>query len=160
HSSVHGRSSDSLSYLEMAARQLGDDELAATWTREVPDRAWGVPWAHWAPVSPHRVLASSGQPRAFAINAAFGRAVVVAGCEDGVIRVWDLASGELHGQPLRGHDIRVTSVQVGEVLGRMIIASGAFDGSIRTWDLMTGESIGHSLQGHAGQVTGLAIGKL
>jgi WD40 repeat protein len=50
------------------------------------------------------------------------------------VRVWDLASGKLRGEPLRGHEGGVTSVAAGTLDSRTVIVSGGRAGTVRVWD--------------------------
>ena len=150
---------DRLSYLEMAARQLGDDALAEVWTRLAGRRRWAVPWVRWSPVSPHRVIPVSHTPNSVALGTLEGRAVLVSGGEDETVRVWDLASGAPRGEPLRGHEGAVCSVALGTVEGRPVIVSGG-DRTVRVWDLASGAPRGEPLRGHEGKVRSVALGML
>ena len=87
------------------------------------------------------------------------RPIVVSGGGDATVRVWDLESGELLHQPLRGHDGDVNTLALGEMRGRAIVASGGNDGTVRLWDLVSGESLGAALQGHRRKVRAVAIGE-
>ena len=44
------------SYLEMAARQSGLDEMADAIAAWAPHRGWSVPWAHWIDEDPCYLL--------------------------------------------------------------------------------------------------------
>ena len=96
-----------------------------------------------------------------------GRAVIVSGGRDGTVRVWDLATGQPVGEPLRGHESEdlwghdgdVWSVAVGERDGRAVIVSGGNDGTVRVWDLATGRPVGEPLRGHDGGVWSVAVGE-
>jgi WD40 repeat protein len=63
---------------------------------------------------------------------------------DGTVRLWDAATGQPIGEPLRGHDNMVTSVAFSPDGGR--IASASIDGTVRLWDAATGKSIGEPLR--------------
>jgi WD40 repeat protein len=151
---------DRLSYLEMASRQLGDDLIADLWIRRLPARAWGVPWMCWSIVSPHRVIPASGGILSSALGTLDERLVIVSGGWDGTVRVWDLASGAPHVEPLRGHDVQVNSVALGTLGGRSVIVSGGWDGTLRVWDLASGATHGAPLRGHEGEVSSVALGTL
>src|SRR5258706_4636953 len=71
---------------------------------------------------------------------------VVTGSPDKTIRIWDVESGAIVGEPLTGHDEGVTSVAYSPD-GQYII-SGSFDRTIRIWDAETGAPVGDPLEGH------------
>jgi WD40 repeat protein len=154
------RSEDRLSYLEMAARQLGDDPLADVWIRQKRSRRWSVPWARWALITPHRVIPCRDSANSIALCALEGRPVIVSGGSDGVVRVWDLATGAPRGEPMRGHEGWVRSVAIGTLEGRPLVVSGGFDRTVRVWDLSTRQPHGVPLRGHDGRVGAVALGSL
>ena len=57
------------------------------------------------------------------------------GDEDPTVRLWDVATGEPTGTPLKGHQFAVLSASFGPD-GRTL-ASGSFDSDIRLWDVAT-----------------------
>ncbi|MGR3875546.1 WD40 repeat domain-containing protein [Streptomyces graminifolii] len=91
-----------------------------------------------------------------------GRTVVVTGRQDGVLQVWDLATGAVRGGPLAGHTKAVYSVSVGSLNGRATAVSGSVDGTLRLWDLTDGRSAGRQLGGaqSSGSINGVALGTL
>jgi WD40 repeat protein len=70
----------------------------------------------------------------------FTGAQIISGSDDWTIQQWNVTTGELIGEPLHGHDARVTSVAVSP--DGTLIASASHDCTIRMWDLKTGASIG------------------
>jgi WD40 repeat protein len=83
-----------------------------------------------------------------------GKLLAEAGDEP--VRLWDVASGKLHGEPLTGHTDLVIDVEFspdGELL-----SSAGYDGTVRLWDVATGKPLGQPLTAHdnAG-VTGVAF---
>ena len=62
----------------------------------------------------------------------------------GEIRLWDGLTGQLIGEPLRGHKDRVTSLDFSP--DGSILASASLNGSIHLWNTETGETIGESLR--------------
>ena len=78
---------------------------------------------------------------------------VVSGGVDGLVRVWDLATG-VQVRELAGHEGGVTSVGISPDGGRVV--SGGVDGLVRVWDLATGVQV-RELAGHEGGVTSVGI---
>jgi WD40 repeat protein len=149
------------SYLELVARQTGHPGFADRIAALVPNRPWSVPWAHWLPQAPHRVLdGHEGGVSSVAVGEVDGRAVIISGSDDRTVRVWDLATGKARGEPPRGHAVWVCSVAVGEVDGRAVIVSGSADRAVRVWDLATGKARGEPLCGHEGWVNSVAVGEV
>lgn len=60
-------------------------------------------------------------------------AALASGTADGIVRLWDLRSGQVH-RTLLGHTGPVTCLQFDDVH----LATGSLDRSIRIWDLRTG----------------------
>jgi WD40 repeat protein len=71
-----------------------------------------------------------------------GRLVAAGG--DGKIWFWDAETGELHGEPLEGHDGGVTNVLFSPD-GSLLLSSGA-DSTVRVWDVETREQDGEPLR--------------
>ena len=66
---------------------------------------------------------------------------IASGGGDKTVRLWDAATGQPVGQPLRGHDDSVTSVAFSPDGTR--IASGSVDKTVRLWDAATGRPSGN-----------------
>ena len=82
------------------------------------------------------------------LSAAFspdGKRIVTAS-EDKTARVWDAASGQPIGEPLKGHEDGVTSAAFSPDGKRIVTAS--WDKTARIWDAATGKPIGEPLRGH------------
>lgn len=73
---------------------------------------------------------------------------------DGIVNVWDVASGQALYPPLEGHDGRVLAVAWSP--DGAVIASGGTDGQILLWDAATGMRLGPPLLGHGNWVRALA----
>lgn len=84
-----------------------------------------------------------------------GRMLLAAAYGDGVVRLWDPATGQLHGEPLRGHAGVVGAVCVVPVGDRMLLASAGHAGTVRLWDPANGEAVGAPLAGHTAWVSSL-----
>jgi WD40 repeat protein len=149
-----------LSYLEMTARQQGDDLLAEIWGRAGPRRPWTVPWAKWSPVATHRTVHAPSWVHSVALGPLDDKPVIVSGCGDGTVRLWDFASGRPLCEPLRGHEGTVRSVAVGTLDGRPVIVSGGADGTVRVWDLGLVRKHVQPLSGHEKGVHSVALGTL
>ncbi|MBB4927318.1 hypothetical protein [Kitasatospora kifunensis] len=74
-----------------------------------------------------------------------GRPVAVIGSTDGVLRVWDLATGTPLGEPLTVAEDWLTAVAAGMLDGRPVVVAGGEDGRVRTWDLATRAQLGPDL---------------
>jgi WD40 repeat protein len=76
-------------------------------------------------------------------------------CQLGKIRIWDVQTGELLGDPLFGHEGGIVSLSFhpnGELL-----ASGSRDATVRLWDISTRQQIGEPLSGHLESITSVAF---
>ncbi|CCA67678.1 related to WD40-repeat protein (notchless protein) [Serendipita indica DSM 11827] len=69
---------------------------------------------------------------------------------DRTIRLWDAATGQPLGEPLRGHEHSVTAV--GFSPDGSQIVSGSSDRTIRLWDAATGQPLGEPLRSHEAPV--------
>ncbi|MGW4640928.1 caspase family protein [Sphaerisporangium sp. NPDC004334] len=88
-----------------------------------------------------------------------GRPVAITGSglpgseeDDDTVRVWDLTTGRLVGQPLIGHTSTVYAVACTVLDGRSVAVSGSEDATTRVWDLATGRLVGQLPTGHTGAV--------
>ncbi|CAL9555069.1 hypothetical protein SUDANB132_04517 [Streptomyces sp. enrichment culture] len=95
-----------------------------------------------------------GSVNAVACGEVSGRPVAVSGSTDGLVRVWDLRTGEL-GSVLVGHQGAINAVACTTVNGVSVALSGGDDYTVRVWDLSTGESLA-VLSAQGGAVNGLA----
>jgi WD40 repeat protein len=80
---------------------------------------------------------------------------IVSGSEDKTVRLWDAATGQALGQPLKGHTEPVYSVSLSPDGTR--IASGSWDKTVRLWDAATGQALGEPLEGHTGGVCSVSF---
>jgi eukaryotic-like serine/threonine-protein kinase len=126
------------------AWQAGDlealDDVLAAWKSKAGDadlRGWE--WSYLRGLG-HQELTSfsdsAGPLRAVAWDGA-GRRVAAAG-DDRIIRIWDVASGEVVCR-LQGHTGAVNAVSWGPAGSRL--ASASEDGSVRVWEVATGRPV-------------------
>ena len=66
--------------------------------------------------------------------------------QDKTARLWDAATGQSIGEPLRGHEDEVSSAAFSPDGKRIVTASE--DKTARLWDAATGQPIGEPLTGH------------
>ncbi|WP_037307003.1 BTAD domain-containing putative transcriptional regulator [Amycolatopsis orientalis] len=153
-----GTAVDSATMLTLTARLHGVDWLADA-VRELQAVKWDVPWTQWLPPGRHRRLPDhSSATTAVTMGAFAGITVVVTGAADGTIRLWELGTSEMVGDPLVGHTKSVTSLVCGQLDDRAVVISASLDGSVRIWDAMTGQQIGDPLTEHTGPVHAVALG--
>ena len=78
------------------------------------------------------------------VSLAFGeveaRTVLASGSWDGMVRLWDPATGRPIRELITGHEM-VESVAFGTVDGSTVLASGGWDGRVRLWDPASGKQI-------------------
>ncbi|GAB1521047.1 hypothetical protein RhiTH_004138 [Rhizoctonia solani] len=76
-----------------------------------------------------------------------GTRLVSGSAEDGLIHVWDVATGQLALGPLHGHKYGILSVDYSA--DDRYIASGSEDKTLRIWDGLTGQDIHGPMKGHS-----------
>ncbi len=101
----------------------------------------------------------AGEVLAIAVAELRDDQLVLFGCEDGSVRVWDLKTGKAFKEPFEGHTAAVLAVAVTELQGREVVISGSQDGSVRVWDLVSGAAIGEPFIGQA-EVRAVAAAEL
>jgi WD40 repeat protein len=84
-----------------------------------------------------------------------GRPYALAGCSDGCLRLYDLATGQLAEPILRGHTGEVFAVAL-SLDGRRAL-SGSWDNTLHWWSLDTGACQEDTLEGHTSGVRALAL---
>ena len=91
-------------YLGLAARCGRAETLADRIDADGLVGPWRTRWASWQFQSPHQQIpGQGGSVGAVATGELDGRPVVISGGSDRTVRVWDLATGELVGDPFTGH---------------------------------------------------------
>ncbi|MBZ0278851.1 MAG: protein kinase, partial [Anaerolineae bacterium] len=81
--------------------------------------------------------------------------LLASGGRDKTIRLWDTATHQAIGEPLRGHTGWVNSLAFSP--DGSLLASGSADGTIRLWDVATETAIGEPLTGHEDAVWSVAF---
>lgn len=81
--------------------------------------------------------------------------LVVAACDDGIIRLWDVDTEECV-QELRGHSGEVSSAVFSS--NSKLVVSASFDKTARIWDSLTGKCT-MELRGHDQQVSSVSISR-
>ncbi|RFP17514.1 hypothetical protein D0T25_12155 [Duganella sp. BJB488] len=145
-----------VSYMEMAARQIGNDELADLWTGRPCPRDWAVPWIRSLHVSSHRVIPRHRPEGPSALATLDQRAVVLVG-EAGAVQVRDLDSGLPGAEPL-AINMRAQAIAAHAFDHETIVVFGGGDGSFQVWNLTLGALICRQAEGHDGMVDSISIG--
>ncbi|KAG8795690.1 hypothetical protein FRC12_011299 [Ceratobasidium sp. 428] len=81
-------------------------------------------------------------------------AYIVSGSHDHTLRIWDVRTGRMVGQPLEGHTDRITSVSFSPDGTRVV--SGSEDKTLRIWDVRTCTMSGAPLIGHTSSVNSVS----
>jgi WD40 repeat protein len=71
--------------------------------------------------------------QSIAVDGGAERVTIVAGGDDRIVRLWDLASLEHSHAPLVGHEATIAAVGWVTVDGRRCVISGGADGALRVW---------------------------
>ncbi len=177
---ILGRHQDGV--VAVATAELADGPVALTGGQDGLLRTWdlstGAPYRDREPivVKEEAGLVQDGEDDAVRCIAttrlASGRTVAVTGSADGFIRVWDLASGRVLGDPLGGGTAKIEAVTTAILPdGRAVVSAADDAGDIRSWDLDSRERVGRPVSCGAnmaqglttalveGQVIGLATGE-
>jgi WD40 repeat protein/energy-coupling factor transporter ATP-binding protein EcfA2 len=69
-------------------------------------------------------------------------------CTGGEIRLWNVATRELRGQPLTGHRDEIRSVAFSPDGKTLASSSGQYDGTIKLWDVASGQQLSGAFTGY------------
>ena len=130
---------DRLSYLELASRITHAAELASRIAAVAPRRRWSVPWTHWPPEHPHRILDGHLGPinGVVCVNPGDGNPLVVSIGQDAKLRIWDAVTAEPRGTYTVG-DAPLVAIRAARLPGhRTVIVLLAADGMLHIWDMST-----------------------
>jgi WD40 repeat protein len=134
--------------LAVDAARYGNRELSRSFAEVVvprdTDGSWAVQWATGKNLD-SRLRFAMPVPAKVTVLAAVvveDRGFAVAGCQDGTLHWWDLATGRKLGQAVPGHSREVKALTTAVLDGRPIAVTSSFTGGIRVWDLAGGEQVG------------------
>jgi WD40 repeat protein len=86
--------------------------------------------------------------------------VALTGGHDGVVRMWNLRTGQMIGQPFTGHTDYVSAIACTHVDGIPVAVTGSADGTTRMWNLRSGREFGPPLVARANAFTPVACGEI
>ncbi|MEY9907250.1 WD40 repeat protein [Catenulispora sp. MAP12-49] len=150
--------------LAVDAARYGNRELSRSFAEVAvardTDDSWAVQWATGRALD-SRLRCAVPVPAKVTVVAAVvveGRGFAVAGCEDGALHWWDLATGRRLGQAVPGFSREVSALTTAVLDGRPIAVASGFMGGIRVWDLAEGEQVGAFDTGDGDWVKSLVTG--
>ncbi|MGW0965056.1 WD40 repeat domain-containing protein [Streptomyces sp. NPDC002516] len=150
--------------LALDAARYGDRELARSISQvavgQETDDSWVVQWATGGDLDSRLRYALPVPARVgvLATVVAQGRGLAVAGCEDGTLHTWDLATGGRLGQPVSAHAGAVRALSTAVLDGRPVAVTCGYDHAVRVWDVARGELVGTCSVGDDSWVKSLAVG--
>ncbi|MGY3060795.1 hypothetical protein ACVWZD_005040 [Streptomyces sp. TE3672] len=139
------------------AARLGSDALVAACRRRA-DGEWPIRWASWGGRQHLKLVGGDDVVDSVVLGLVGPRPVVVSGCFDGTVRIWDAVSGARLGA--LALDSGVMSVALGRVADHDLIVAGDEEGWIRVWNATDLKPIGVPLAGHYGAVNTVAFGRV
>src|SRR5262249_19885945 len=143
---------------QLSARRCGADQLADRIDRVGVSLPWRTQWALWSPTGAHRQLVGHDSAIcAVTTGTMDGRAVAIAGSNDGTARAWGRVTRRPPGEPLKPGSDFVTALAMSEVGNYVVLVTGGDDGRLQVWDLSTGRTLGEPLTGHTNTITSIAI---
>ncbi|MFE6621307.1 caspase family protein [Streptomyces sp. NPDC057740] len=145
--------------LALDAARYNEPSLLKAFNSGAPDQTWKPVAASGSLLFSNMLNAftvPSSQVAAVACAVLDGRAVVVTGSVDKMLRIWDLATGQPVGRPMTGHTRKVDAVACTTLDGRPVAVSGSSDATVRAWDLASCEPVGRPMSGHTKRVDSVA----
>ncbi|WP_406431287.1 caspase family protein [Streptomyces sp. NBC_01589] len=145
--------------LALDAARAGATTLHQNLTHHMPAGDWAPQWATGSTFSPALRDILTGHTywlTAVACTTLDGTPVAVTGGGDDTVRIWDLTTGSLIGQPLTGHTSTVDAVACTTLDGTPVAVTASYDNTVRIWDLTTRAPIGQPFTGHTDKVTAVA----
>ncbi|MGW2787421.1 WD40 repeat domain-containing protein [Streptomyces populi] len=150
--------------LALDAARYGNRELAGNIARvavrQEVDDPWVVQWATGSDLD-SRLRYALPVPAKVGVLATVvveDRGLAVAGCEDGTLHAWDLATGSRYGKAVSAHTGAVRALTTAVLDGRPVAVTAAFDKAVRVWDLARGELVGTCSADDDSWVKSLATG--
>jgi WD40 repeat protein len=130
---------DRFSYLELASRITHAAELAKRIDARAPRRRWSVPWTHWPPEHPHRVLGGQLGPVNGVACGVLGNGRTIVACigQDAKLRFWDLETAEPSGSYPVGTAPLIALRFFHLPGGRNALVILGEDGKLHFWDMLT-----------------------
>ncbi|MER5449244.1 hypothetical protein ABT065_27010 [Streptomyces sp. NPDC002764] len=134
--------------LALDAARYGNRELARNIAQVAVDQEMDDPWVvQWATGGNldsrlRYALPVPAKVSVLATVAVEGRGLAVAGCEDGTLHVWDVATGSRVGKAVSDRTSAVDALATAVLDGRPVAVTAGFDHAIRVWDLARGELVG------------------
>ncbi|HEY3480337.1 MAG TPA: hypothetical protein VGL02_15680 [Streptomyces sp.] len=134
--------------LALDAARYGERELAKHLTEvTVPQQAadpWVVRWATGTGLDARLRYAFPAPATVGAVATVVTESggLAVAGCADGTLHWWDLATGGKRGEAATGHSGEVGDLATAVLDGRPVAVTGGLDGTVRVWDLTGAAHVG------------------
>ncbi|MEU4872032.1 WD40 repeat domain-containing protein [Streptomyces sp. NPDC021608] len=130
--------------LALDAARYGDRELARSVAAVPTGReadAFRVRWATGSGLDSRLRYALPVPARVGAVATVVvgDRALAVAGCKDGTLHWWDLATGRGLGTAATGHTGEVRALATAVLESRAVAVTSGSEGTVRVWDLARGE---------------------
>ncbi|MFB7334095.1 WD40 repeat domain-containing protein [Streptomyces adustus] len=134
--------------LALDAARYGNRKLARNIARvavrQEMDDPWVVQWATGSDLDSRLRYALPVPAKVSALTTVIveGRGLAVAGCEDGTLHAWDLATGSRYGKLVSARTGAVSTLATAVLDGRPVAVTGGSDQTVRVWDLARGELLG------------------
>jgi hypothetical protein len=103
-----------------------------------------------------RLTQAGAEVMSIALGEVDGHPVVVAGCDDGLVKIWRLDGPNEPETVLTGHTGPVRAVALGQVDGNAAVVSGGEDRTVRLWDASTGVLV-HVVNAHTKPVNSVVL---